>query len=566
MNPRFFPAEWVYSVGIQTVTILTMASPWRDPRTGMFYLRRRVPARYAGIHGVPSGLIKWSLHTKDPKEARRVWPEALAKWNDMEREWERRVSVEAITPERANHIAAAWADAAAAGRVSLPATGDASDVFDLLDFPTTRTADAVRQVKAILVARMDEACRLAGITPKPETLPVLECVMMGVVRAAYLEADTKAAGLNGGPASEAGRRLRASLPEVPAVPGAAVEATPKPSKITFAAMFDNWRMTTSVKPRTITEAEYALGLLEKHLGHDDATAVTREALIAWRNSVKAAGLSNDTWNNRLSLIGQVFKRAHDDGMIPDNPTVNLRLPKAPRNSPLPFTDEEAARILVAARKETNAARRWAHWIMAFTGMRVGEVLQLAVADLHYEDGVHYFRITEAGEGKSVKTGDVRHVPIHSALIAEGLLDYAAGLPKAGPLFPDKRPDKHGLRGARGWKAVGQWVRETVGITDPTKVPNHSWRHRMEDELTAAAVDESIRDAILGHARQTTGGRYGTRGENLLRLAQALERVPMPRGVPPSAHRPSLPPRPEGATGSRPAQRETPGLAVNNNNL
>ena len=78
--------------------------------------------------------------------------------------------------------------------------------------------------------------------------------------------------------------------------------------------------------------------------------------------------------------------------------------------------------------------------------------------------------------------------------------------------------------------TGKWVRETVGIDDPRKAPNHAFGHRMEDEMRAAEVPEDVRDAIVGHARKTTGAVYGVRGEALRRLSRYLEKVPVPAGL------------------------------------
>jgi integrase len=168
--------------------------------------------------------------------------------------------------------------------------------------------------------------------------------------------------------------------------------------------------------------------------------------------------------------------------------------------------------------------------MAFTGMRVGEVLQLTRGDVRQEGGIWYLAVHENEVGKSVKNGLPRHVPLHPALITEGFLKHVETVSGNGPLFPDKRLDKHGNRGGRGWNVVGRWVRETVGITDTLKAPDHSWRHRVEDELRAVEAPEYVRDAIVGHARKTTGRHYGVRGEPLRRLAEYVARIPVPDGL------------------------------------
>ena len=53
---------------------------------------------------------------------------------------------------------------------------------------------------------------------------------------------------------------------------------------------------------------------------------------------------------------------------------------------------------------------------------------------------------------------------------------------------------------------------------------------MEDELRNVEAGEDVRDAIMGHARKTTGRVYGVRGEALGRLYRFLAKVPVPAGV------------------------------------
>lgn len=87
-------------------------------------------------------------------------------------------------------------------------------------------------------------------------------------------------------------------------------------------------MVATVKPRVVKETEYTVDLLAKFLDHRDAAKVTKDDLIRWRTQTIDGGLNNDTWNNRLSMIRQVFARAVSDGALPVNPTDGLRLPKA----------------------------------------------------------------------------------------------------------------------------------------------------------------------------------------------------------------------------------------------
>jgi integrase len=508
-----------------------MASPWRDPRTGIFHLRKRVPARYRPVAG-PGEVRKISLGTADRKAAEKAWPEALAKWQAWEAEWERMLAAEALTPERAQEIAAGWAAWLANGGV-LDMGGEDDTALMPLVVEAERTPAKMARMNARIDAHTAEALTLAGgIAVTPSTLPLLRHAVGLAALHAYTQGPLSGLRIVNpkGPVLSHFDAFRTTLPEVaeaPAMP------PPEAAKVTFKALFDAWKAMATVKGKTVEDTRFIVNMLKAFVGHDDATRVAREDMLRWREATKAGGKTNNTWNNRLSMLRQVFEHGAEAGLIAANPADNgLRLRKNKTELRLPYTDDEAKRILEAARKETSPSLRWAHWVMAFTGMRVGEVLQLHGADVKQDpiSGVWFLDVNEASEDKSVKNATPRHVPLHPALIAEGFLDYARSITGPAPLFPDKGLDPFGQRGGRGWNLVGEWVRKTVGITDKQKAPNHSWRHRMEDELRAAEVIESDRDAIIGHARKTVGRTYGVRGEALARLHRGLAKVPVPAGL------------------------------------
>lgn len=505
-----------------------MSRPWLRPHDGKYYLRKRTPARYRKIAGKAEFRIP--LNTRDRTEAKARMPQALATWADMEARWERELRRETLTEQRAQEIAALWAAWITAGG-QLDTGGEDSDVFEPLDFPELRTPERMGRIWARVEFHSQEALKIAEVTVTPASLPILAKAMLNVIRSAYLEAE-----LRGMVVSRDGhhfrplQQIRQELPEV-STPLLLVDG-----RVTFDDIWERWSKVTSIGARTIHETKGILKQLEAFLGHDDAAKVTKADLIRWRDAVKAGGKSNNTWNNRLSLIGQVFKRAVKDLKLPADPTEGLRLDKGKPNPWKPYSDTDTVAILQAARRETSPALRWAHWVMALSGMRVGEVLQLTGDDIAKDpkSGVWYMAAKDApDEGKATKNSKPRHVPLHPSLIQEGFLAYAQGIKEQqsnAPLFPDKKPDRYGRLGGRAWNLVGTWVRKKVGITDPKKAPNHSWRHRMEDELRAAEVYEADRDAIIGHARKTVGAQYGVRGEALRRLHRELSKVHLPEGL------------------------------------
>jgi integrase len=508
---------------------IKMASLWKDPRTNILILRKRVPKRYVAVAGLRGGVVKLSTGEKDRKAALLRLPDLLRQWAELEAGWDRLINVVTVTEERAQRLAAEWAAWIASG-ARLETGGESSDVFDPVTLPEYQTPEGLARMWDRVEAHSDEAVRLANIEIEPATRPVLVRAMLPVAQAAYLQADLAALGAHGGnPALNPLRVARDALPAVldapPMPPPAGVPTVP------FQTLFEAWRSVAVVKPRTATETRYTLAALKAFVGHDDAAVVTRDDLLRWRVSSKATGITNNTWNNRLSMLNQVFTRGVTDGKLAPNPAdTTLRLAKSRTQARLPYSDDDATRILTAARGETAPTLRWGHWIMAFTGMRAGEVLQLTGGDIRQENGLWFLAVHEDDPGKSVKTGQARNVPIHDALRREGFVDYAQTIGATAPIFPDKKLGKHGLRGERAWNAIGKWVRAKVGITDKQKAPDHAWRHRMEDELRVADVSEADRDAILGHARKTTGRFYGVRGESLARLHRAIRCVPVPPGL------------------------------------
>ena len=61
---------------------LAMARPWKHPKTGIYWLRKRVPDELRTILGKQEE--KRSLGTRDPVEAKRLHAQALA---ELEQRW-----------------------------------------------------------------------------------------------------------------------------------------------------------------------------------------------------------------------------------------------------------------------------------------------------------------------------------------------------------------------------------------------------------------------------------------------------------------------------------------------
>jgi hypothetical protein len=75
--------------------------------------------------------------------------------------------------------------------------------------------------------------------------------------------------------------------------------------------------------------------------------------------------------------------------------------------------------------------RWSNWIAHFSGARNAEIIEADTRDVEVTpEGVVFYIRTKyrAPEMRLKKDESERPIPLHSAIIAEGFLDYVRSLP------------------------------------------------------------------------------------------------------------------------------------------
>lgn len=243
----------------------------------------------------------------------------------------------------------------------------------------------------------------------------------------------------------------------------------------------------------------------RHLGHDDALCATAEDALAWAQDLRHGKrqLSAITVNTKyLAAVGSVYRIGQRDPtlrrILKDNPAEGLkvRTEKVRVTRSKGFTEDEAKAVLRAASMASDAETHWLPFLAAYTGARVGELVQLRREDLLSADGVVSIRITpEAG---TVKTGMLRHVPLHPQLLAMGFPAFVASRPP-GAIFS-----------ANGAQQVARMVRKVLGLPPGRGelAPSHGWRHRFKTLAREVGIDLKAADAIQGHADASASGRYG----------------------------------------------------------
>jgi integrase len=521
---------------------------WKHPESGIFYFRQAVPEGHRPAVGKRE--IKFSLRTTDPGEARLKYPDALARANAILQRaagGQRHLSHKEILA-----LAGEWYRRELMRREDEPGRPEdlQAGAWALEDLYQRSLTEAYRRyeyqrsqgiqceepgrkfkVKAFLPAvqrDVDELLRAEGLSLDVDSYERLaEQIFYNEIRLSYAlmnraEGDySPDSWLGKVPAWQSTLEERRAGPAGDGPNGGPRRGTP------WRSLLDAWAAEPGRRERTIYEWRRVIGRLVEHLEHDDAERVSKADLVGWKDALVAAGKGAKTVKNHVDVVRALYNSALVNERLQrkDNPAEGIRVGgrqvRAERR--LPFTDEEAALILQSAREE-EGVKRWVPWLLAFTGARLDEVCHVYTSDIGQDQGIWYLDINQ-DRGKKLKNpGSARKVPLHPAILREGFLKYVNSLPE-GRVFPDLKPDRFGSPGGTATKQLGRWIR-ALGIEDPRKVPNHSWRHRFKDLCRDAGIEKAVTEALMGHASSDVGDRYGS-GYSLKTLAQAIEKIPVP---------------------------------------
>ncbi|MGO4638453.1 site-specific integrase [Mesorhizobium sp. 2RAF45] len=209
----------------------------------------------------------------------------------------------------------------------------------------------------------------------------------------------------------------------------------------------------------------------------------------------------------------------DDGRVPYSPDQLRAIFKSPV-----FTGSKSdARRALPGSLVLRDSKFWIPLIAVYSGMRLGEIAQLLVADIGTDNGVLYFDVNRS-EDKTLKTSaSLRKIPVHSKLLEIGFGDHVASLKLSGTkrLFPDIEAGAGGYWSHTFSKWWGRYARAVKFHTSETVF--HSFRHNFKDALYAGEVSETAARQLMGHADRTPHGEYG-RGLPLSNLKAAIDRV------------------------------------------
>lgn len=281
---------------------------------------------------------------------------------------------------------------------------------------------------------------------------------------------------------------------------------------------DWWKEAKRAGRKQSTYESYrnSMARLVTFLKHDTASRVTPEDIVRFKDYRVQSGVSPKTVKDSdLAGMKTVFGWAVINRRLPSNPAegITIKVGKSRKLRSKGFYDSEAIAILKHARKfvpgreapKLAAAKRWVPWLCAFTGARVGEMIQIRKEDIRREGKLWVLHVTpEAGP---VKTDEARDVVLHRQIIEEGFLEFC-DRSKGGHLFIDPKAGELGVRNAvkTARNKVNEFVREVV--KDKNVDPSHGWRHRFKTVGIDQGVEMRVLDAIQGHAPRNVSEGYG----------------------------------------------------------
>ena len=172
-----------------------------------------------------------------------------------------------------------------------------------------------------------------------------------------------------------------------------------------------------------------------------------------------------------------------------------------------FTDDDMALIRANLHKLDKNDQLLVR-LFATTGMRRGEAFEIDSEQI--EDGIRFCVV-------GTKTdASLRRVPF-----PKDLIDFLPN-PITKPLFTGRMDS--------ATKRLRAWLTE-IGITDPNKVPSHSFRHRAKRRLINADVRSELINAVGGWAddkKKNSGDDYGKDEDNavfsITKVKEAIDKI------------------------------------------
>lgn len=229
--------------------------------------------------------------------------------------------------------------------------------------------------------------------------------------------------------------------------------------------------------------------------------VATSHVTAFMALMRTKGLRERSVARMLAALRAFFNFLIEEEAIATNPISSVDAPRASALLPKFMTVEEVDKLLAAPDRGKNLGLRNAAMLelLYATGLRVSELVNLHLDDLHLEDG--YTRVTGKGDKE-------RLVPMGNSA-RETLKMY---ITEARASLLGKRVSNHIFVGRSGRAMTRQWFWKIIkkcaleaGIS--TAITPHTLRHSFATHMLANGADLRAVQAMLGHSDISTTQIY-----------------------------------------------------------
>ncbi|MGM8228710.1 tyrosine-type recombinase/integrase [Cellvibrio sp. ARAG 10.3] len=201
--------------------------------------------------------------------------------------------------------------------------------------------------------------------------------------------------------------------------------------------------------------------------------------------------------NFKKQLQRIFVFAKEMEYVTESPASNVKLDLNLKRARGNFSVNQMVVLLHGAQGDKHEWRKWIVLIGAYTGARLGEIVDLVKQNVRRDDDsqVLYFHIPD---GKTANA--IRNIPVHSKLVELGLLQYLESLTSQ-RLFPDKVKS----RTITGWFPS---FRDKLGVPSTNdfgeSLTFHSIRHSFITSMRATGATTIQVQQLVGH-ESTEGG-------------------------------------------------------------
>jgi len=229
-----------------------------------------------------------------------------------------------------------------------------------------------------------------------------------------------------------------------------------------------------------------------------ATRADLLAFIAWRAKEGAKPRSTA---RQLSSFRRFYRFLLREGVIGEDPTVKIEMPKIGRSLPRSLTEAEVESLLAAPDTHDPLGHRDRTMleVLYATGLRVSELINLKQSEINLNQGV--LRVSGKGERERlIPLGDEAQNWLRDfiagprvEILLERQTDY---------LFPTRRGDR--MTRQAFWHIIKRYTKKAeIG----GKLSPHTLRHAFATHLLNNGADLRVVQMLLGHSDLSTTQIY-----------------------------------------------------------